>query len=49
MPISITIYTMPIISLDEFISARLDYLIIGGSTAGLVIATQCIYTPLFGI
>ena len=49
MPISITIYTMPIISLDGFISAKLDYLIIGGSTAGLVVATQCIYTPLFGI
>jgi ribulose 1,5-bisphosphate synthetase/thiazole synthase len=41
LTLSVTI--MPIISVDEFTSKTFDYIIVGGGTAGLVVAARSVY------
>lgn len=36
---------MPIVDAETFAHASLDYLVIGGGTAGLVVAARCVFSP----
>lgn len=31
---------MPIVSIEEFVSAKFDYVVVGGGTAGLAVAAR---------
>lgn len=40
---------MPIVSVDRFVATNFDYVVVGGGTAGLVVAARCVFLTFLGL